>query len=127
MPHVQPDKHVFMERDDLSLATASQTNNADRSSMHALPSDGHLIAASVTLDLFAAPCLATLSFGRGHTGHVLAAGWIRGPGVFSWGGGLHWEGRIALGDNEVEQLFAFVRNDTGATVTLAVEWTVERD
>jgi len=121
------EKKSFVERDDGTLETGAATAIVDGTAVHGLATRGHLIAASITLGANSPAIWAVVSAGTGLTAHVLDAGWTRGPSVFSQGPGIDWDGRIALERDEMDTLYAFLRNDSGSTVTFAVEWTTERD
>lgn len=67
------------------------------------------------------PVLVRASLQYGVNGHVVAAGWVRGPSIGGSSMSIVWTGDLPITDRGA-RLQVSVRNDTGATVTVRANW-----
>lgn len=120
-----PDPNIEEGVKNFRLATGAALLRATNSIE--FPFDWTITGANISLGLNQGPCLAMLEINpSGTTGQTagIKTQWIRGSSVSGGTGSLNWIGEIELKNKSF--LFALVRNDTGATVDIALLWTGRR-
>jgi len=102
---------------DITIADATTLGGADPANNILLPNKGRLVRALLFPQASSTrPVYAILGYRILGVLMPLDEGWIRGSGTYGETDFLEWDGGLELHPTEKQQLWAGVRNDSGASV-----------